>query len=328
MAQYTVTHSCGHAETVHLYGRAADRQRRIEYLESLGLCGDCFAARRQQQREQASSEAEKWSADNGLPALDGTERQCTWAESLRREKLTRLAEEIGRTRDLSGFAYWCAVVLDERSSRVSDPEAAALLQSLQESPLDASRWGVFGDWMDDHGQAPAASVLHAVNWLLQQSSAKWWIDNRYRSVREVVCLKAKEPQRLAEEEAARRRQREEEAARRQAEEEKVRKLWEQKDEIARRAKEFLGGLVTEVKVGEWSGTRRCYVGKGYGSTQATYYHTGDGHTRPGTLLLPPSLGAAIGDRLPEFKAWLASLCGQWKAITVRVDEGGTAGRDE
>lgn len=46
MAKYYVKHTCGHEVQVDLFGKAADRERKLEWLEST-LCPECYA------REQA-----------------------------------------------------------------------------------------------------------------------------------------------------------------------------------------------------------------------------------------------------------------------------------
>lgn len=42
MAKYDVTYSCGHEGTVELFGKEKDRQRKIEWYESTGLCPECY----------------------------------------------------------------------------------------------------------------------------------------------------------------------------------------------------------------------------------------------------------------------------------------------
>ena len=41
--KYEVRFSCGHAETVELFGKNADRQRKIAWFEESGLCSKCYA---------------------------------------------------------------------------------------------------------------------------------------------------------------------------------------------------------------------------------------------------------------------------------------------
>lgn len=49
--KYTVLMSCGHEETVELLGKNADRERKIEYYKSNGLCKECYKKVMQEQTE-------------------------------------------------------------------------------------------------------------------------------------------------------------------------------------------------------------------------------------------------------------------------------------
>lgn len=40
--KYTITMSCGHEDTVDLVGKGSDRERKIEYFKSFGLCKECY----------------------------------------------------------------------------------------------------------------------------------------------------------------------------------------------------------------------------------------------------------------------------------------------
>ena len=43
--KYYVTFSCGHEGEVNLYGKAAERDRRIAWYEKEGICPDCYRDR-------------------------------------------------------------------------------------------------------------------------------------------------------------------------------------------------------------------------------------------------------------------------------------------
>lgn len=42
MAKYTITMSCGHEDTVELFGKTSERERKIEYFKESGLCKECY----------------------------------------------------------------------------------------------------------------------------------------------------------------------------------------------------------------------------------------------------------------------------------------------
>ncbi len=46
MAKYNVTYSCGHSDTIQLYGPHKERDRKIEYFEQQGTCSDCYRKER------------------------------------------------------------------------------------------------------------------------------------------------------------------------------------------------------------------------------------------------------------------------------------------
>lgn len=96
MAKYNVTRSCGHTETVELFGPGRDRKWRLENVEEQKLCADCYRDELARQNAEAAKEAEEM----GLPALTGTEKQAAWAETIRKDTintLERLGEKYGKT---------------------------------------------------------------------------------------------------------------------------------------------------------------------------------------------------------------------------------------
>lgn len=40
--KYTVKFSCGHDDTVELFGKNTDRQRKIDYFMNYGICSACY----------------------------------------------------------------------------------------------------------------------------------------------------------------------------------------------------------------------------------------------------------------------------------------------
>lgn len=50
--KYTVTMSCGHEEKVSLLGKNEEREKRIKFYESSGLCRECYKKMEEKQNEQ------------------------------------------------------------------------------------------------------------------------------------------------------------------------------------------------------------------------------------------------------------------------------------
>lgn len=76
MAKYSVVFSCGHEETVELFGKTSDREKKIEWMKRYAVCSECY----QQQKKEAEEERKK---GRNLPDLEGTPKQVAWAEKIR-----------------------------------------------------------------------------------------------------------------------------------------------------------------------------------------------------------------------------------------------------
>lgn len=80
MAKYDVKFSCGHEETVELFGATDDRRKKIAYYERSGLCSCCYAAAESDQRIQKQKCKEELAAV--LPAEAIAKRGENWFEPL------------------------------------------------------------------------------------------------------------------------------------------------------------------------------------------------------------------------------------------------------
>lgn len=83
MAKYDVTFSCGHNGTVQLVGKATERDRKLEWYASCGLCPECYKAKKLAEEAKQSitlhiTPMAAISSDNGEPLyciwLDGNTR--------------------------------------------------------------------------------------------------------------------------------------------------------------------------------------------------------------------------------------------------------------
>lgn len=85
MAWYEVTYSCGHTDSVQLYGPVKERERWIEWAEESGLCPQCWEAEKQKKYEEEKQKALEIADELGYPELVGTEKQIAWAVTLRQK---------------------------------------------------------------------------------------------------------------------------------------------------------------------------------------------------------------------------------------------------
>ncbi len=82
MSKYSITRSCGHEETIQIYGPVRDRDRKAEY-EAGKMCYECYKSEQAKQRAAESVQAAESAKTLGLPQLTGSEKQIAWAESIR-----------------------------------------------------------------------------------------------------------------------------------------------------------------------------------------------------------------------------------------------------
>lgn len=148
MAQYTITHACGHEHTHQLYGKTAGRERKEQWLAS-GVCPACYKAEQEAKRQAANEAAQAANASAGLPALEGTPKQIAWAETIR-----------------AGYAEQ----IDQIKARL---EAAGGLDKLRtQSPAEKV--------------AAFERQLASMDALLAKVSAAWWIDHRQATLQTLV----------------------------------------------------------------------------------------------------------------------------------------------
>lgn len=93
MAKYEIKFSCGHTETIQLYGKMKDRQRKIEYFEREGLCSECYKKVVAQEEQDVAKKADIYiKSIGGVPELEGSEKQVAWAEKIRKQLICEAIE--------------------------------------------------------------------------------------------------------------------------------------------------------------------------------------------------------------------------------------------
>jgi hypothetical protein len=123
MAKYTVTRSCGHDEVVNLIGPHKNREWRLENVEPHKLCYECYQRELAEKREKDNVEAAEAAKDMKLPVLTGSEKQITWAETLRQQLISRIEQEIYVERD-----------------KTISMEAIEALESIKNTRTEARWW--------------------------------------------------------------------------------------------------------------------------------------------------------------------------------------------
>jgi hypothetical protein len=74
---------CGHEDTVELFGKTADRERKIDWFKSEGMCKECY----RKQKEAKDMTKITFNSKRGKEYtinlnLDGTEKQKKYAHDL------------------------------------------------------------------------------------------------------------------------------------------------------------------------------------------------------------------------------------------------------
>lgn len=329
MAKYTITNTCGHDYEYNLFGPGRDRDRKIAWLEGQA-CLRCRRAAEAKDLADKVAAAKAMAANEGWPTLHG--EHLDGAEWHRAEVFTKLAQVTK-----AGIAY------DRDNGHAeADAELAGIVAKLEESPLDRATWSALADrlaespvkpvglnWIRRESGADRAPSVAAVAKMLGIADAAFWVGVGSSGLGYAITCAAKSDEEAAE--AAKRRQAEVEAAARKKAEEQAEAAKKAEAAAALRAKivaagerfrDFLGGFVTEVSLGEWSGSRRIYFGHGYGANVGTYWITADARHDAGELELKPKSTAKVGDRMGEFKEFLASLGQAWNSLHIKLDDKG------
>lgn len=152
MAGYNGTFSCGHEGKVYVIGPQKDRQWKID-RKFAGLCPDCYQRYLEEERNRKNQEAAELAREMELPELTGTERQISWANTLRNKVIE----------DIAAFRR---DVLEEKTSSV----------------YDAVEWFKIDDdtaWDFIEAKETVLKYLDkAEEKILSNINASYWIDKR------------------------------------------------------------------------------------------------------------------------------------------------------
>lgn len=56
--KYDVKFSCGHEETIELFGKGTERERKIVYFEKYGVCSCCYREMKEMEKAAGCKEVE------------------------------------------------------------------------------------------------------------------------------------------------------------------------------------------------------------------------------------------------------------------------------
>jgi hypothetical protein len=81
-----ITHACGHMQDHHIDGFTGQRERKKRWLAST-RCRGCFITQKQAEQADAADRSGIAISHLALPPLTGTDRQVSWAEVIRTQRL-------------------------------------------------------------------------------------------------------------------------------------------------------------------------------------------------------------------------------------------------
>lgn len=135
-----IRHSCGHSVLYPFYGDDDFSWPEREQQLREGHCRLCAAEEQRKEQRLKSERARYQAKERGLPPLEGSDKQCLWAETIR---LTAFSA-------IDKVTKWMMQIA---------PQAEA------EDP--------------DHWHTMQQSLMKSVEYLANQTDAKWWIDHRH-----------------------------------------------------------------------------------------------------------------------------------------------------
>lgn len=118
--KYDVTYTCGHVATIQLYGKTAERESRIKYLEGNCVCPECYKAQKDAERKAENEKAAEAAETRGMQELSGSPKQVAWANTIREkvmeyidktmnledERVKNLIQYINASADTKSASWW------------------------------------------------------------------------------------------------------------------------------------------------------------------------------------------------------------------------------
>ena len=143
MAKYQITYKCGHKKVIELFGKEDERKRKIAWIEQNCVCSDCKKV-----------ELEKNTSYVKLAELEGSEKQIAWAEKIRLEKINASKESFEKaSKDLA--------TAKENFTKFTVEQIEKFGNKVQEFFKEKEQ------------------IINNYNHLLTETSAKWFIENRF-----------------------------------------------------------------------------------------------------------------------------------------------------
>jgi hypothetical protein len=89
-----IIHACGHEQAHHLTGYDSQQERKARWLKTT-TCRDCFVAEKRAEEAATAVLSSAAVAHLDLPLLTGTDRQISWASTIRSKRLAEITALCG-----------------------------------------------------------------------------------------------------------------------------------------------------------------------------------------------------------------------------------------
>jgi len=89
-----IIHACGHEQAHHLTGYDSQQERKARWLKTT-TCRDCFVAEKRAEEAATAALSSAAVAHLDLPLLTGTDRQISWALTIRSKRLAEITALCG-----------------------------------------------------------------------------------------------------------------------------------------------------------------------------------------------------------------------------------------
>ena len=67
--KYEIMMSCGHEDTVELFGKEKERDRKIEYFKIHGLCKECYRKKKEEETQKEGRIYAVFIEENGFDSI-------------------------------------------------------------------------------------------------------------------------------------------------------------------------------------------------------------------------------------------------------------------
>lgn len=143
MAKYDITYSCGHKGEITLFGKTSEREKKISWYESIGLCPEC-------KKIETIKLADKLEKELDLPTIEGvSEKQIDYARSLRFKIANNYKKEIQQIKKERIECAECANITNEQIREKAYEEPHSIIGAYYFNYLETNAGAIIDNLKTD-----------------------------------------------------------------------------------------------------------------------------------------------------------------------------------